>query len=209
MKLKKIALLLICSLLLISCNLESNEVSVGELYSELLESGEEMNHNNFTKIQQELNEVKTKSGAKYVYLIMPILNDKASTLGDPYGDYMLTIDGSEVAEEWGIIYHNEVQFTDAWLGNPSAARSAWSDGEDAYCWSAFAPIYDSNKNIVALLGIDYPATEAINEYPEWNRDGDNWNGYTDEITEVMPEKVKDAMTTVLALAAEYAEKLSK
>ena len=211
MKIKNIFLFLLCSIFLVACNsnVDKTSTSIADAYLELLNSNEKSAHKNFSLIQKALQDIRTESGAKYVYLIMPMENEKASLTGDPKGDFMLTIDGSEEPEDWGIIYHSEVQFTEAWNKTPAAARSAWADGADAHCWSAFAPIYDSNKNVVALLGIDYPATDVISIYPQWNRNDTNWNGYTDKIAEDIPAEIQEKMNQVISLATKYAEELSK
>jgi thiamine biosynthesis protein ThiI len=60
-------------------------------------------------------------------------------------------------------------------GEPCAALSAWDNDVDDPVWSAFAPVHDSEGNVVGILGIDYPAPEIL-DFPEWNRDSDEWNG---------------------------------
>lgn len=179
----------------------------GDAYTTLMESGKESEHESFKQLQKILNDVRTNSGATYSYVIMPISNEKASLDGDAKGDFMLTIDGSEVPEDWGVVYHNEIQFTEAWEGKTSAARSAWDDG-DNQCWSAFSPVYNSKGKIVCLLGIDYPATELITKYPEWNRNSDSWNGYTDEISGEIPQEVQQKIDEVKSIVEKYAKELS-
>ncbi len=72
-------------------------------------------------------------------------------------------------------YGWEWQFQDAWENDaPSSAPSAWLEEGEAL-WSTFAPIHDSEGNLVALLGVDSPGT-LFADYPEWNRDAQEWNG---------------------------------
>ncbi len=176
-------------------------------YAELISSGKSIDHDNFENLQKKLDSIRKESGATYVYVIMPIKDKEASMKGDPNGDFMLTIDGSEEPEDWGVVYDAEVQFAEAWNGEVSAARSAWSDGDEA-CWSAFAPVYDEDGNVVCLLGIDYPATDVTEKYPEWNRDNAGWNGFTDEITGDIPQEIQEKINTIKTIVEKHAKELS-
>lgn len=202
---KIITKLFLVLLLLTGC---TNKVSWGERYFQLLNSNEESKNKYYEELRKELSDIRVESKATYVYVLMPIKDSKASIDGDVEGAYMLTIDGSEVTEDWGVTYDYEVQFKEAWLGEISAARSAWTDG-DSFNWSAFAPIYNKEGKVVAILGVDYPAKDVIDLYPEWNRDGDKWNGYKDEIKEAIPAEIQAKIDEVKAIAEKYATKLSK
>ncbi|MFA7662049.1 MAG: hypothetical protein WCX59_04470, partial [Anaerovoracaceae bacterium] len=106
------------------------------------------------------------SGAYYVYCMVP----------DENGDYLITVDGSEEPDDWMVNYGFEVQFGEAWNGEAAAARSGWDD--DVPIWSCFAPVFNSAGEVVAIVGIDLPC-EILDDYPEWNRDRDEWNGLED------------------------------
>lgn len=189
---------IIFTFLLITVNIKANETELlwGDEFVKILESNEKESHPLYEKLRQKLSDIRVESEATYVYALVPANKDDANS------PFMLTVDGSEEAEEWGITYNYEVQFSEAWNGKVSTARSAWKDG-DSHQWSAFAPIYDSNKKIVALLGLDYPVTELIELYPEWSRDSETWNGYTDEITGDIPEEIKENIEILKFLVEGY------
>ena len=185
------------------------EATWGDNYVALLDSGEARDFEGYDAMQAELAGIAEEIGATYVYALTPGTDgvpDIAGASGED-GAYLITVDGCDDPDDWATDYGWEVQFTEAWEGTPAAARSAWDDG-GAYCWSAFAPIYDSEGTVVALLGIDYPCDEVVAEYPEWNRDGDVFNGFHDEITGEVPTAVSDMRQLVTSYASKYAKILS-
>ena len=190
------------------------EATWGDRYVALLDSGEARDYEDYDAMKAELDAIRTEIGATYVYVLTPAGED--GTTPDPAGAsgedgaYLITVDGSEEPDDWGVDYGWEIQFTEAWEGTPAAARSAWDNYGEGYCWSAFAPVYDSEGTVVCLLGIDYPCDEVVAECPEWNRDAgaDVWNGFEDEITGDVPVAVSDMRQLVTDYAAKYAAKLS-
>jgi hypothetical protein len=152
---------------------EQIPAEVGDWHVALMESGEGADFEGFEEIRELLAGFRISSGARFLYLMYPtgdIVNDDVS--------FILTVDSSGITD-FGTEYGFEIQFRETWLGVPSPARSAWEDhyvpGEFGYCWTAFAPIFDSEGNVVALLGIDYPAPMMV-DFPEWNRNHELWNG---------------------------------
>ncbi len=134
-------------------------------YVACLDSGEGWDYAGYENLRAKLEEFRIESGAYYVYMFTDM---------DPDDDYFeITVDGSEEPDDWMVQYEVEGQFFAAQSGNPMAALSAWDD--DVPLWSAFAPVYDSHGTVVGILGIDYPAPEVLN-FPEWNRDSEEWNG---------------------------------
>lgn len=139
----------------------------GDNHTELITSGEGRDFSKYGEMKQMLDNIRVESGARYVYCLLD---------SDPQDDsFEITVDGSEEEDEWLASYSVEEQFISAMNGNPAPAPSAWTDEDGMIIWSAFAPIYDSNQNIVAILGVDYPAPE-IENFPEWNRDSDQFIG---------------------------------
>lgn len=210
-------LLAVTVLILSACNNKKTDAEIlatttwGEAYYQVMKSESPKNNSMNVELQKKLSEIREEIGAKYVYTIMPIKERRASLEGDINGEFMLTIDGSVEPEDWGIKYESEKQFIEAWQGQVAAARSAWNEESEngiKQYWSAFAPIYNKNKEVVALLGIDYPASDVIEKYPEWNRDSENWNGYTDDIEGTVPVEVEEMTTKIKTLAETNANKLS-
>ena len=184
----------------------------GDKYAALLDSGEAREYEGYDEMKAELDGIREEIGATYVYVLTPagedgVTPDPAGANGED-GAYLITVDGSEEPDDWAVDYGWEVQFTEAWTGTPAAARSAWDDSEDLKCWSAFAPVYTSEGEVVAILGIDYPCTEVAVANPEWNRDAAEWNGFEDEITGEVPVAVSTMRELVTQYAAKYAAKLS-
>lgn len=186
--------------------------SWADRYAALLDSGEARDYEGYDDLKSELDSIRADCGATYVYVLTPAGDDETkpdiSGVYDENGNFLITVDGSDDPDDWAVNYGWEIQFTEAWEGTPAAARSAWDDGDDTYCWSAFAPVYNSDGNVVCILGIDYPCSEVIKDHPEWNRDGDTWNGFEDEISGDYPEDVAEMRTTVTNYADKYAKQLS-
>ena len=125
-----------------------------------------MNSSEYAALSATLSGYIKECGATYMYALVP----------DSEGSYYITVDGSEDPDTWGTSYGSEVQFKEAYeAGLVASARSGWQDGDGKWCWSVFSPLYNSNGNIIAILGIDYPAP-VLSEYPEWDRDSESWNG---------------------------------
>lgn len=185
------------------------QLSWASRYVALLNSGQTTNHPYYQELYETLNQIRLESGATYAYIIVPSQNGLPSITGNPRGEFALTIDGAEEPDEWGELYEFEVQFLEAWQGKPSIARSAWNDDDGQKLWSGFAPIYDQNRRVVALLGIDYPASDIIKKYPQWNRDDKAWNGYTNKIKGKIPPAVQKRMTLIKNIAQKYAKQLSQ
>lgn len=120
----------------------------------------------YAELKSVLDEHRIATGAYYVYVMVP----------DENNDYLITVDGSAEPDDFMTNYGFEVQFDEAWAGAPAAARSAWDD--DVPCWSCFAPVYNSVGDVVCIVGMDMPC-ELVNDYPEWNRDREEWNRIED------------------------------
>lgn len=179
-------------------------------YTELLDSGEARDYDGYDSLKTELDSIREESGATYVYVLTPG-TDGTPDINAESGEgshFLITVDGSDDPDDWAVDYGWEIQFSEAWEGTPAAARSAWDDSDTDQCWSAFAPVYNSDGNVVCILGIDYPCTDVISENPEWNRDNKKWNGFEDEITSDIPEPIQKMMNSTTELAAKYAKQLS-
>lgn len=154
----------------------------GDEYAALIASGEARDYAEYNDIMQDLWDARVECGATYIYAMTPLVDDVITydVEAGYAGDFAITVDGCEDPDDWGVNYGWEVQFTEAWDGATAAARSAWINDEVGdnhdICWSAFAPVYDSEGNVVCILGIDYPCADVLNDYPEWNRDMEEWNG---------------------------------
>ena len=107
----------------------------------------------YEDLKATLDQFRIESGAYYVYILTDM---------DPDDDYFeITVDGSEEPDDWMYQYEIEGQFLVAQNGEPCAALSAWDNDVDDPVWSAFAPVHDSEGNVVGILGVDYPAPEIL------------------------------------------------
>jgi dimeric dUTPase (all-alpha-NTP-PPase superfamily) len=118
---------------------------MGDLHEVILESGEWDTEENET-FRSVLKAIKEMNGVTYVYSFVWDTEEQ-----------VLLISESDYPDEFGTPYDMEPQFLLAFDGTPAAARHIWVDEEAMK--SAFAPIYNSEGVIVALLGIDYEAPE--------------------------------------------------
>jgi hypothetical protein len=134
---------------------------------ELVASGEGRDFAGYEQHLATLQTMRRQTKARYIYILYT--NDADASA------YILTVDGSTDPEPFGDLYEVTPQMQAAWEGTASADLSAWDDDKNDLCWTAYAPIYDGNSEIVAILGIDLAAPAILN-YPEWNRDHRRWNG---------------------------------
>lgn len=179
-------------------------------YAAMIKSGEARDYADYDEMKAVLDEIIEECGATYVYALTPGTDGKPDINGEykKGASYLITVDGGDDPDDWAEDYGWEVQFTEAWEGDASSARSAWNDSDELQCWSAFAPVYDSEGTVVCILGIDYPCSDVIKKYPEWNRDAKEWNGYEDEIDEEIPTEIQEIRTIAIELAHTYASLLS-
>lgn len=148
----------------------------GDQHVALMKSEQARDYKNYDSMLTTLKDIQKESGAYYVYALVPTTDDKGNPMVDDK-PFLITVDASEDPDDWSEAYDWEIQFKEAYEGAPAAARSAWADDDEGkdLCWSAFSPIHDSDGNIVAILGVDFPSPEIL-DFPEWNRDSDQWNG---------------------------------
>ncbi|MDX9889111.1 MAG: hypothetical protein RBS51_07630 [Anaerovoracaceae bacterium] len=137
----------------------------GDMHEALMETvdGDVYDEAIYADLKAVLDEHRIASGAYYVYVMIP----------DENNDYHITVDGSAEPDDFMTNYGWEVQFDEAWAGDVATARSGWDD--DVPCWSCFAPVYNSDGEVVCIVGMDMPC-ELLDDYPEWNRDRPEWNG---------------------------------
>lgn len=137
----------------------------GDMHADLMATveGDTYDETLYADLKTALDEHRIANGAYYVYVMIP----------DENNEYHITVDGSADPDDFMTNYGWEVQFDEAWTGNIATARSGWDD--DVPIWSSFAPVYNSSDEVICIVGIDMPC-EILEDYPEWNRDRDEWNG---------------------------------
>ena len=149
----------------------------GDQYVTWLGSSLGKEHEIYGDLKATLDQFRLESGAYYVYLLSDV---------DPDDNYFeLTVDSSQEKDAWMTQYAMEGEFEAAQNGMPAASMSAWGNKNDPEnpLWTGYAPVHDSNGDVVAILAVDI-AAPIVTEYPEWNRDSDSWNGAKYEYTPV-------------------------
>jgi hypothetical protein len=142
----------------------------GDMHEAMMQSGQEDGYADFDEMRDILAELLAESGANYLYALYPTDPD------DVWADFMITVDASDDPDEFGVEYEAELGMVRSWnQGLAKTSPYAWED-DNGYHWSAYAPIHDSNGDVVAVLGLDYPA-DIVEELTEWNYDSDDWTEF--------------------------------
>ena len=141
----------------------------GDKHVSLIESGLREEYKGYEDMRTLLKGYIEESGALYIYALYPTGSGKKP--------FIVTVDGSADPDDYGFKIMWEPPFTSAWEGTAASSGCAYFDKytTNDLAWTAYAPIHDSDGNVAAILGVDYPAPE-INDYPEWNSESDKWNG---------------------------------
>lgn len=139
----------------------------GDKHAALISSGQGRDYVEYDAMKATLDGFREDCGAYYVYCLIDANSE------DNF--FEITVDGSEEPDDWYNQYETETQFLSAMEGTPTPAPSAWDNDINDPVWSSFAPIHDSEGNIVAILGIDFPAPELL-DFPAWNRDSEEFIG---------------------------------
>ncbi len=128
----------------------------GDLHEAIVASGGREGEE-YAKVQGILKEIMTDTGATYVYTLIKI--------DDGMTNLIVDASEGEDADDYGAEYPMEPQFELAFAGEPAAAKHTWVDDSYGVQKSAFAPIYNTAGDVIAILGIDYPAPE-LEAFPE-------------------------------------------
>jgi len=134
----------------------------GDMHALLIESKEGGDFPGFSEMQAVLIELAKESSAARIYTMYP----PGPKVIAPY---LITFDGSLSPGVYGTLFEWEPAFTIAWEGETESLDHAWTNARGDIFISAYSPVYDSEGNITAILGVDYPAPEAA-LYPEWIED---------------------------------------
>ncbi|WP_027398133.1 hypothetical protein [Anaerovorax odorimutans] len=146
----------------------------GDQLNALIASNQGKDYLEYSNMLEKLKSIQNEIEAYQVYTLIDADKNDENYNVIINTDKDTDEDTDEDTDDFMKAYKLEGAITDATNGYPTASLSAWNNNNNQLCWSAYAPIYDSNGNITAILGIDYPCPE-IKDYPEWNRDSDQWN----------------------------------
>lgn len=123
---------------------------MGDLHEQIVADGhrDSQAYKDFMAILQQIRDVNQ---ATYVYTLIKVSDEMTNLIVD-------AAEGEE-ADPFGTEYEMEPQFETAFAGTPDYAVHTWDDEEYGTQKSAFAPIHNSQGEVVAILGVDYPAPE--------------------------------------------------
>ena len=131
----------------------------GDQHVALMASEKGKDFADFKSMQTTLNGQLAGSGATYIYVIYP----SGAIEKEPF---FITVDGSAEPDDYGTKLDWEVGFAGGWNGITTAADKVAKDDNGNLLLSVYSPVRDSKGDIVAVLGVDFPAPEAAN-FPEW------------------------------------------
>lgn len=86
----------------------------------------------------------------YIYTLIKINDEMTNLIVDAADD--------EYADDYGAEYEMEPQMVSAFGGTPDYAKDIWKDDDFGWQISGFAPLYNSQGKIVALIGVDTPVS---------------------------------------------------
>jgi|GEM_PF-1634848 len=142
----------------------------GDMHADMIASGDKDGYAGFDDMRAKLSDMITSSGADYIYALYP------TDPSDVEANFYITVDGSAEPDDYGVEYEAELGMVLSWQsGIPKTSSYGWGD-DNGYHWSAYAPIHNSAGDVVAVLGLDYPAP-IIADMPEWDVDSDSWNHF--------------------------------
>jgi hypothetical protein len=142
-------------------------------HRDMIASGLEVNYMRYDEQLEMLNDLRIGAGARNTYVIYDY--DAESD------EYIVSMGVSRYDPPlYGFNSRREATHAirEAFEGRGTAEMFAWEDEDGAPFLSAFAPVYDENADIIAVLGLDMPAPSVL-EFPEWDRDDKRWNGLTE------------------------------
>lgn len=88
--------------------------------------------------------------------------------------FLMAVDSYKNAEAYGTDHGSSAPMTEAFESELIAAERSAHKTKDGYVWTAYAPVFDSYGNVVCIVGVDVEAPD-MEEYPEWDRESDQWN----------------------------------
>ena len=121
----------------------------GDMHEKIVRDGHR-DSAEYEEFQKALAMYVDKYKVTYVYTLIKVSDDMTN----------LIVDGAEpeYADDYGEEYEMEPQMVTAFAGKPDYARDIWKDDDFGWQISGFAPLYNSQGAIVALIGVDRPVS---------------------------------------------------
>jgi len=150
---------------------------------DMLRSGSGTAYKEYPNLKATLDQLALTYGAYQVYILTDLDDDLTS--------YETCVASNTNGGAPVCVYaeHHRAEYAlNLAMGGTAAAdlfartwKAAAKDGSDVLTWTAYAPLFDENGAAIAILGFEYPKTELLSAYPEWNRMNDAWNGVIEPV----------------------------
>jgi hypothetical protein len=139
-------------------------------HRDMIASGLERNYPRYDEQLALLDSMRKTTRSRNIYLLYGY---------DAENDaYPISLYASEKPLPAGATREATHAIREAFAGRGTVEMFAWEYAKNDPVWSAFAPVYDENAEIIAVLGLDRIASVVL-DFPEWNRDSRRWNGLTE------------------------------
>jgi len=134
----------------------------GDMHEEMFRGGEGTEFEGYAALELVLTASAANLFANddvlYVYALVPAGSD-----AEP--PYAVTVDVSADALDYGTEFMFQAAFETAWSGDAVAAEFAWENADGELYWTGYAPVYDGEGLVAAIVAISVPASE-IEEFPD-------------------------------------------
>ena len=150
-------------------------------FLDMLRSGSGTSYKEYGNLKATLDQLALTYGAYQVYVLTDLDDDLTS--------YEVAVasntNGGQPICLWAEHHRAEYALNLAMNGTSAADmfartwKGAAADGSDILTWTAFAPLFDADESIAAILAFEYPKTALLADHPEWNRMNAAWNGVTE------------------------------
>ena len=160
-----------------AAKLSANDFSASFL--DMIRSGSGPSYKEYEMLRATLNQLALTYSAYQVYLLTD-LDDDLTSLEVAVAS---NANGGAPICTWEEHHKAEYALIQAYNGSAAAdmfARTWNADSETPILtWTAYAPVLDANGSVACILAFEYPLTQLLTAYPEWNRMNDAWNGVID------------------------------
>jgi hypothetical protein len=123
----------------------------GDLHEQIVADGHR-DSEAYAAFQKALQEIGAATNAAYVYTLIKVNEEMTNLIVD-------AVQGED-AKDYRAEYAMEPQFELAFSGTAAYAEPSWDEKRYGAQISAFAPVYNSEGVITAVLGVDYPYDDA-------------------------------------------------
>lgn len=148
---------------------------------DMLRSGSETSYKEYGNLKATLDQLTLNYRAYQLYILTDLDDDltafETCVASNTNGGAPVCVYGEHHRAEYALnLAMNGTAAADMFA---RTWKEAAQDGTDILTWTAYAPLYDANGTVVAILGFEYPRTELLSAHPEWNRMSGVWNGVTE------------------------------